>query len=430
MGTRNIPWDAVVTLTRLATMGISLLSELSVLFTILREQQDGLLLAILGFSRPMFRWYYGARLGLGVFASSLLHTTTNKDYIRMEGLKHLVTESRYRKELVASNIDEYITSHCFYPARSTKTNDDTPFLVLALVEHASTSYMSTYFPEREWFYWNISFQYPLRERYALQDVSFKIEAGQLCVIVGANGSGKSTILNLIFRIYDPTEGSILIDNRDIKTLRLADLRAAMSVLFQDYTHFPLTISENIGLGNPVLAHDSDKIREAARLGSAEEFIDDLPDGFDTYVDCPAANYYAKDPEMPFEMSHRVLRTERISATLGFGASGGEMQRLAVSRTFMRSLPTETESSAGMLLFDEPSASLDPTAEYDLFERLRKLKGDKTMIFSTHRYGNLTRHADIILYMDESVKEQGTHDELMKQGGEYARNWNLQAKPFL
>jgi ABC-type multidrug transport system fused ATPase/permease subunit len=84
----------------------------------------------------------------------------------------------------------------------------------------------------------------------------------------------------------------------------------------------------------------------------------------------------------------------------------------------------------MLLFDEPSASLDPTAEHDLFERLRKLRGNKTMIFSTHRFGTLTRHADLILYMDETVQEQGTHDELMRQGGEYARIWNLQAKPFL
>jgi len=101
-----------------------------------------------------------------------------------------------------------------------------------------------------------------------------------------------------------------------------------------------------------------------------------------------------------------------------------------SRTFMRSLVSETESSAGMMLFDEPSASLDPTAEHDLFERLRKLRGNKTMVFSTHRFGNLTQYADLILYIDETVQEKGTHDELMKKGGEYARIWNLQAKSFI
>lgn len=133
---------------------------------------------------------------------------------------------------------------------------------------------------------NVTFQYPGKERHAFQNVSFKIGAGQLCVIVGVNGSGKSTILKLISRIYDPTEGVILIDDQDIKTLRLADLRAAMSILFQDCSHFPVRIRENIRLGNPALASDDDKIREAARLGGAEEFIDDLPDGFDTYLEYP------------------------------------------------------------------------------------------------------------------------------------------------
>jgi ABC-type multidrug transport system fused ATPase/permease subunit len=425
----------------------------------------------------------------------------------MEGLRNLATEPSHRKELVAGNIDEYITSQ--FRESAQRVGDDAgefrvlhqihsmkkrlsivpilrdamhelpqiafalraaqkPMTIplslasLALIEHASTLFMSTHFSTyggptiamhfsnvrdlyetenvqnkvtdgTELFpslrtgmsveFRNVSFQYPDKEKHALQNVSFKIEAGQLCVIVGGNGSGKSTTLKLIARIYDPTEGSILINNCDIKTFRLASLRAAMSILFQDYTHFPLSIGENIGLGNPVLAHDGDKIREAARLGGAEEFIDELPDGFDTYVNCPVKDHYAVD--------YSLLRSAgglRNSVTSDL--SGGQKQRLAVSRTFMRSLLTETESSAGMLLFDEPSASLDPTAEHDLFERLRKLRGNKTMIFSTHRFGTLTRHADLILYMDETVQEQGTHDELMRQGGEYARIWDLQAKPFL
>lgn len=281
---------------------------------------------------------------------------------------------------------------------------------------------------------NVTFQYPGKERHAFQNVSFKIGAGQLCVIVGVNGSGKSTILKLISRIYDPTEGVILIDDQDIKTLRLADLRAAMSILFQDYSHFPVRIRENIRLGNPALASDDDKIREAARLGGAEEFIDDLPDGFDTYLEYPQSVYYST-PLGPLRSQSSdafslVRSAGGIRASHGSRLSGGQMQRLAVSRTFMRSLPTETEPSTGMMLFDEPSASLDPTAEHNLFERLRKWRGSKTMIFSTHRFGNLTRHADLILYMDESVQEQGTHDELIRKGGEYARIWNLQAKPFL
>jgi len=106
-----------------------------------------------------------------------------------------------------------------------------------------------------------------------------------------------------------------------------------------------------------------------------------------------------------------------------------MQRIALSRTFMRSLISE--GGVGLLLFDEPSASLDPTAEHDLFERLRQLRGNKTMIFSSHRFGNLTRHADVILYMNDSViVEEGTHSELLKKQGDYARIWMLQAQAFL
>jgi ABC-type multidrug transport system fused ATPase/permease subunit len=285
---------------------------------------------------------------------------------------------------------------------------------------------------------NVSFHYPGADRVALRDVSFNIGAGQLCVVVGVNGSGKSTILKLISRIYDPTEGTILIDGRDIKTFRLADLRAAMSILFQDYTQFPVSMRENIGLGNSALAHDDDKVREAARLGGAEDFIDELPDGFDTHLNNPVCYFYGDLPEgtttlfgHPVDSSSlNPIRDVNYFRTPELQISRGQVQRLAISRTFMRSLVSETESSAGMLLFDEPSASLDPTAEHDLFERLRKLRGNKTMIFSTHRFGNLTQHADLILYIDETVQEAGTHDELMKKGGEYARIWNLQAKPFI
>ncbi|KAF7986144.1 hypothetical protein HWV62_38510 [Athelia sp. TMB] len=282
---------------------------------------------------------------------------------------------------------------------------------------------------------NVSFIYPGTEKLALDNVSFKVEPGQLCIIVGANGSGKSTILKLIARIYDPSNGDIFIDGRNIQTLRLEDLRAAISVLFQDYTHFPLSIKENIGLGDPENAHDEDKILEAARLGGADEFVQRLPDGFDTYLDRPVRDHYSGIPEGTKTLFGRPVSFSRVRGAGGMQSttttslSGGQMQRLAVARTFMRS--TTDEPKVGLLLFDEPSASLDPTAEHDLFERLRKLRGNKTMIFSSHRFGNLTRHADSILYMNDSVVvEEGTHDELLRRQGEYARIWGLQAQAFL
>ncbi|KAI0656859.1 P-loop containing nucleoside triphosphate hydrolase protein [Cubamyces menziesii] len=283
---------------------------------------------------------------------------------------------------------------------------------------------------------NVSFRYPGSEQYALRDVSFKLSAGQLCVIVGANGSGKSTILKLVARLYDVEEGQILLDGHDIRTLRLHDLRQAISVLFQDYTHFPLSIRDNIALGDPAHFADDDRVRRAAELGGAAEFIERLPDGFDAYLERPVRDYFSGIPEGTTTLFGRAIDYSGVrgaggmSARSGPSLSGGQMQRLAVSRTFMRSVVSE-DAKVGLLLFDEPSASLDPTAEHDLFARLRELRGNKTMVFSSHRFGNLTRHADLILYMNDSViVESGTHEALLKRQGEYARLWMLQAQAFL
>lgn len=176
------------------------------------------------------------------------------------------------------------------------------------------------------------------------------------MIVGVNGSGKSTILKLLTRIYDPSDGVILVDGKDIKSLRLEDLRRAISVLFQDYTHFPLSvrqialgfeivfiegrlvaikIRENIGIGNPDEPYDDDKIEHAAKLGGAYDFIEKLPEGLDTYLDRPVPDHYSGLPEgtqMLFgrKVDHsRVRRMGGMSAAESSGLSGGQMQRLAL-----------------------------------------------------------------------------------------------------
>ncbi|KAI0820602.1 P-loop containing nucleoside triphosphate hydrolase protein [Trametes gibbosa] len=283
---------------------------------------------------------------------------------------------------------------------------------------------------------NVSFKYPSTENYALQNVSFRIVPGQLCVIVGANGSGKSTILKLIVRLYDPEEGQILLNDHDIRTLKLKDLRQAISVLFQDYTHFPLSIRDNIAIGDPTAAADDEHVQRAARLGGAEAFIEKLPEKYDTYLDRPVRDCYAGLPEGTTTLFGRKVDYSILRGAAGMKSneasslSGGQMQRLAVARSFMRSVVPE-DSKVGLLLFDEPSASLDPVAEHDLFNRLRELRGSKTMVFSSHRFGNLTRHADLILYMNDSaIIETGTHEELLKHDGGYANIWKLQAQAFL
>jgi hypothetical protein len=220
-------------------------------------------------------------------------------------------------------------------------------------------------------------------------------------------------------------------------------------------------------------HDDDAIERAARLGGASEFIAQLPEGLDTYLERPVRDHFSGLPDGTTDLFGRKVDNGRlrryVDTPTDHGLSGGQMQRLAVARTFMRS--SSTERGVGLLLFDEPSASLDPTAEHgtisphdfcpsywylscfllDLFSRLRDLRGNKTMIFSTHRFGNLTRHADLILYVsvcflcagltglitcdrymnNSTIIETGTHEALLKnEGSDYARLWRMQAEAFL
>ncbi|KAH8822512.1 P-loop containing nucleoside triphosphate hydrolase protein [Flagelloscypha sp. PMI_526] len=282
----------------------------------------------------------------------------------------------------------------------------------------------------------VSFSYPGSDRPVLDNVSFRIGKGQLCVIVGSNGSGKSTVLKLIARIYDPSSGQILLNGLDLQTLKLEDVRKSMSVLFQDYSHFPLSIRDNIGLGDPEHFHDHARIEEAARLGGADTVIEKLPEGLDTYLEPPVLDYYSQLPEgtttiFGKKVSYDTLRHSAHMKTARESLSGGQMQRIAIAKTFMRSLSSRPTENVGLLLFDEPSAALDPVAEYELFQRLKQLRGNKSMLFSSHRFGNLTKHADLILYMDDAkVIESGQHEELLEKDGAYAHIWKISTEAFL
>ncbi|KAF8268191.1 HlyB/MsbA family ABC transporter [Lactarius quietus] len=518
--TDTVAWTAIIVLVETASAFLRMFFEAAVLFRVLWEQGDGSLLVLVSFASEavsLFAFRDGFNLG-----KTWAAITRDRDYIRMEGLNHVISDTKHRKELVAGGIDEFLTAeYCtlsdrlgsrakdfwtahisclkyptFEPSQLLRiplkelpqiiftlqvvqkpTSIPVSLASLHLLQQSINAFSARIrfilynagsissrlsnlrklydlenitnkvvdgtipFPENAQSigdgisleFRNVSFRYPGSEQYALRGISFRVLPGQLCVIIGSNGSGKSTILKLAARIYDPTEGSILIDGHDIKTLKLVDLRRAMAILFQDYTHFPLSIRDNIAMGNPRRAHDDVAIEEAVRLGGASELVARLPNGLDTYLERPVHDNYGG-----LTVEQRKLFNQKVvDGPAGYlddstkqELSGGQMQRLAVARTFMRSSTMEQE--VGLLLFDEPSASLDPTAEHDLFSRLRKLRGNKTMIFSTHRFGSLTRHADLILYMNDSaIVETGTHEELLgHEGSDYGCLWRMQAEAFL
>ncbi|KAH7338087.1 P-loop containing nucleoside triphosphate hydrolase protein [Rhizoctonia solani] len=268
---------------------------------------------------------------------------------------------------------------------------------------------------------NVSFGYPSAPKKALNNLSFKIKPGQLCVIVGENGCGKSTTINLINRLYDCDSGEIYIDDRPIRDYKVSTLRAAGNIMYQDYHHFPFTIKENILMGRPDSEDPATDIEDAARLGGAYDFIQKLPLGFETNLEGSGMGH----PSIACTESDREKFKSFQETEPPAKLSGGEWQRLAISRTFMKN-----SEKIRLLCYDEPSASLDPKAEAGMFERLRNLRGEKTMIFVTHRFGHLTKHADLIIYISEgSVIEQGTHKSLLAQEGEYAKMYNIQSEAF-
>ncbi|KAK7462807.1 hypothetical protein VKT23_007387 [Stygiomarasmius scandens] len=271
---------------------------------------------------------------------------------------------------------------------------------------------------------DVVFSYPGGETNAsaLDHASFSISPGQLVVIVGANGSGKSTLIKLLGRLYNPTSGSILVDGEDITKYKLSSLRRAAAMLTQDHHLYPLSIKENIGLGFAEKMNDEDMIMDAARKGGAEDVIKRLGSGMDTVLDPKG-----------YQFAYKVLTTdktalaEKLKSLKKTGdVSGGERQRLVAARTFMRF----NSGDVKLVAVDEPSSALDPQAELDLFENIRNAREGKTVIFVTHRFGHLTKHADLILCMDKGrVIESGTHSELMEMGGQYCKLYNVQAQAF-
>jgi ABC-type multidrug transport system fused ATPase/permease subunit len=242
---------------------------------------------------------------------------------------------------------------------------------------------------------NVSFRYPSESSdnpMVLQDLSFRIRPGEKVAIVGMNGSGKTTMIKLLCRVYDPTEGSILINGQDLRDIHVDDWQQAIGILFQDFPVYNLTIRESIGVGRIGEAIDETKLYQAAKFSGADEFI----------------------------TSYDQLIWKEFKD--GIDLSKGQHQRLAVARMFYR--------NAVITILDEPTASIDALTEEKIFTSLEKNTEGKTVILITHRFSTV-KNADKILMLEYGkIIEQGTHRELMHLNQEYASLYNMQAKRYL
>ena len=242
---------------------------------------------------------------------------------------------------------------------------------------------------------DVGFRYPGTERWAVRHLSFVLLPGEVLALVGENGAGKTTLIKLLARLYDPSEGRILLDGRDLRDYDVAGLRGGMGVIFQDFVRYHLTAADNIAVGRIEARADRPRIEAAAARGMADGVIARLPRGYD-------------------QMVGRWFRT-------GVELSGGEWQKVAIARAYMR--------DAQVLILDEPTAALDARSEFEVFQRFKALSTGRTAVLISHRFSSV-RMADRILVMaGGTVEASGTHEALVAAGGRYAELFELQAAGY-
>ncbi|KQN74974.1 ABC transporter ATP-binding protein [Devosia sp. Leaf64] len=242
---------------------------------------------------------------------------------------------------------------------------------------------------------NVGFRYPEAENWVVRNLSFTLKAGETLALVGENGAGKTTIVKLLARLYDPSEGRITIDGVDLKDMAPRDIHAHLGVIFQDFIRYSFTARDNIGVGRIEDKDDQGRIDEAAEQSLADAVIAKLPKGYDQQLG-------------------RLFKQGR-------DLSGGEWQKVAIARSYMR--------DSELIILDEPTAALDAKAEAEVFSRFKGLASGKTAVIISHRFSTV-RMADRILVLEHgAILEAGTHEELLALGGRYAELFELQAAGY-
>jgi ATP-binding cassette subfamily B protein len=242
---------------------------------------------------------------------------------------------------------------------------------------------------------DVGFIYPGAERWAVRHLSFTLKAGEVVALVGENGAGKTTLVKLLTRLYDPDEGRILLDGRDLRDYGLDELRGSMGVIFQDFVRYNLPAGDNIAVGRIEARGDHERIARAANRSQADEVIGRLAHGYDQMIGKRFKN--------------------------GVELSGGEWQKIAIARAYMR--------EAEVLILDEPTAALDARAEFEVFQRFKELSKGKTAVLISHRFSSVRMADRILVLADGRVEAQGTHEELVAQQGRYAELFELQAAGY-
>jgi ATP-binding cassette subfamily B protein len=249
---------------------------------------------------------------------------------------------------------------------------------------------------------DVGFRYPSpspdkESKWVLRHVNLFVPRGQSIALVGQNGAGKTTLIKLLTRLYDPTEGRVLIDGVDLREWDPVKLRERIAVIFQDFNEYQFDVRDNVGVGSLPHIGEQERIARATERGGAEEVVANLPEGYATRL-----GKWAHD---------------------GVELSGGQWQKIALSRAFMR-------EEADILVLDEPTAALDAEAEHAIFERFRTLAAGRTTFLISHRFSTV-RMADRILVLENgAILEDGSHSELVKAGARYAHLFQLQAQGYL
>jgi ATP-binding cassette, subfamily B, bacterial len=242
---------------------------------------------------------------------------------------------------------------------------------------------------------NVSFAYPGSSRLILKNLNFTLHTGERVALIGENGQGKTTIVKLITRLHDPTEGQVMLDGIDLREYSLEDLYREIGVIFQDFMRYEMTARENVAVGRIEEIEDIEAIEAAAHKSLADEVVAKLPGKYE-------------------QMLGRRFEN-------GVDLSGGEWQKLALARAYLR--------DAQLLVLDEPTAALDARSEYEVFERFAELTEGKMALFISHRFSTVRMADRIVVLSDGQIAEDGSHERLMALGGSYAAMFEMQAASY-